>query len=152
MVTTYTLNSMCEVMVNSQRLADLEGLVFPLYNELQIPKDSYTFQSIIKILHNERKILDVFKIYEQHITKYTPTFQSLCCYLEAAMLAADEDRVIKGLETFKEINRVPKFTHLSRLGTLQNIPIRIHALLDEFDTKFGAVRQKIYKSYQKPKE
>jgi len=40
---------MALIMVNAHKLADLEGLVFPLYDELKIPKTPLTYESVISI-------------------------------------------------------------------------------------------------------
>lgn len=48
-----------------------------------------------------------------------PSFTSICCYLETAMLLADEEKVIDALEWFKKISnlihnldKLPKYKHL----------------------------------------
>ena len=38
-------------MVNAGRLADLEGLVLPLYDELKVPKTPKTYELVICILY-----------------------------------------------------------------------------------------------------
>lgn len=98
------------------------------------------------MLHKEKRILDVFKLFEDIETKFVPTFNSICYYMENAILAADEDKVIKALEWFNKINRMPKNKYLVQLGNVENLPLRIHALLDEYSNKFGLVKSKIYKS------
>ncbi len=37
------------VMVNAHKLADLEGLVLPLYDELKIPKTPITYELVISM-------------------------------------------------------------------------------------------------------
>ncbi|CAD8175963.1 unnamed protein product [Paramecium pentaurelia] len=146
MISSRTLNSMCELMVAANRLPDLEGQVLPLYDQYQIPKDQFTYEQIIKILFIEKRLLDLFRIFDIVSTKMQPTFQSVSNYLDTAILLADEEKVIDALEWFKKIDRQPKYKQLKQLGTMKNLPLRIHALMNEYDAKFGKVSDKIYRN------
>jgi hypothetical protein len=88
MVSVQTLNSMGKLMVNAGRLSHLEGLVFPLYSELQIKKDEYSYENLMSLLHEEKRILDVERIWDlvTKKEKLMPTFDSVCYYLEGAIL------------------------------------------------------------------
>ena len=50
-VTTYTLDSMCLLMANAGRLADLDGLVLPLYETFDLQKTEKTYETVISIIN-----------------------------------------------------------------------------------------------------
>lgn len=104
---------MCDLMVSVDRLADLEGLVLPLFDQFNIEKNAYTYEALVRVLHNQKRILDVYDQFDKVKKQFTPTFKTICCYIEAAIMAADEERVIEALEWFNKIDRIPKYRYLS---------------------------------------
>ena len=148
MVSVNTLNSMGKLMANAGRLADLEGLIFPLYNELQIKKDEFTYENLLCLLHEERRILDIYRVWDVIVEKekLAPSFESICYYLECAILEANENKVIEAFDWFKKLNRIPKNKYLKYLGEQESLPVRLHAYLHEFENKYGLVRDKKLKS------
>ncbi|CAD8082355.1 unnamed protein product [Paramecium sonneborni] len=145
MITQRSLNSMCELMVTANRLPDLEGQVLPLFDQYQIPKDQFTYEQIIKILFIEKRLLDLYKIFDTVAAQMQPTFQSISFYLDAAILLADEEKVINALDWFQKIDKQPKFKQLKQLGMMKNLPLRIHAILNQYNEKFGKVSDDIYR-------
>lgn len=117
MVSVNTLNSMGKLMVNAGRLGDLEGLIFPLYTDLQIKKDEFTYENLLCLLHEEKRILDIYRVWDVILSeKLVPSFESVCIFMECAILEANEDKVVEAFEWFKKIDRIPKNKYLKYLG------------------------------------
>jgi len=62
--------------------------------------------------------LDIYRIWDIILKeeKLTPSFESICYYLDCSILEQNEDKVIDALEWFKKVNRVPKNKYLKYLG------------------------------------
>lgn len=144
MVHINVLNTLGEMMVSAGKLAELEGLVFPLFEQYGIRKNEYTYQSMVQLLAEERRIVEVQRVWDRiHREELQPTFETICLYLEMAILESNEDRVIEALEWFLKIKRQPKNKYLKYLGELHQVPVRIHSILMEFEEKYGVVKDKV---------
>lgn len=103
-------------------------------------------------MHNEERYLDIFRLKELVLSKnMTPTYNTVCYYLESAMKLVDLDKIVDALEMFQSIKRTPKTHYLKFLGEQDPLPSRLHAILDEFEPKFGLVKDKVLRESKKDK-
>ena len=67
----------------------------------------------LELMYQEERIADVFRLIKLVLDKDLKlTFNMVCSYMEAAMKAADEDKIIDALLWFKKIDRNPKPSYL----------------------------------------
>ena len=86
-----------------------------------------------------------------------PTFESMNIYLDTAMRLDSRERIVDALKIFRKtsthrqpthtntvtLEREPKRKFLRALGKSEDIPDEIYVLLNEFNLKFGYIRDKI---------
>jgi hypothetical protein len=65
------------------------------------------------MLFEQERVVDVFRMTKEVIARCgEPTFNTVCYYIECAIKAADEDRIIEALGLFHQIKRLPKTKYL----------------------------------------
>eukprot|EP01017_Pseudomicrothorax_dubius_P039719 TRINITY_DN6127_c0_g1_i7.p1 TRINITY_DN6127_c0_g1~~TRINITY_DN6127_c0_g1_i7.p1 ORF type:complete len:302 (-),score=50.16 TRINITY_DN6127_c0_g1_i7:136-1041(-) len=144
------LNSLLLVHTKSFKVADVEGMVLPLYEKYGIALDQFTYEHLVDLYHAKRDFGPVFRLNDQLIAAgLTPSFNTLSNVLESAMRIANTDKIVEALQAFRKIGRQPKNIHLKRLGEGANMPDRVYLELMQFENKYGIIADKVYRT-EKP--
>jgi hypothetical protein len=98
---------------------------------------------LLKLLSEEKRLHDIYRVWDVILAeKLIPSFESICYYLDCAILESNEDKIVDALEWFDKVKRTPKNKYLKYFGMQETLPVRIHAILDKYDLKFGLVKSK----------
>lgn len=133
-VDQYVLNSLLSVHTKAFVEHRVEGMVLPLYEQMGIKKDTYTYRHLIK-MYTELTDYQSVKALWVSLNKENvqPDMYIMNDYLKACMKTKDTDECCSVLDRFKKQDKVPLYMYLKQLLKLENLPMRLWAHLQDFD-------------------
>lgn len=152
MVDTRIINSLLEVHMNIGKVSMIEGAVMPLFKELQIQENSWTYRCVLLAYAEASMFPNLIRVYEN--IKNTPALlhnNSLHVLLTAFIKLKDKDRILDILEIYQERKLSPKTRNLAVLGRAAYLPDEIHAMLTKFSNKFELIAAKEYQVLRAPR-
>ena len=128
------LNSLLSVHTKAVLENQVEGMVIPLYDQMGIKKDVYTYRHLMKMYAELADYKSVKSLWvSMNKEGVVPDMYVLNGYLKACMETKDTDECCVALERFKKLDYTPLYMYLKQMIKTENLPMRLWAHLQDFD-------------------
>lgn len=144
-VTNAIITSLLSVHTKAYFNNQAEGLVLPLYQQYGIKKNMYAYRHLIEMYAQLSDFKAVNSLWDSmKKEEIKPDMYILNRYLYTSIKTHDTDRAYEALASFQENKYVPLYSYLKKLHQTKDLPLRIWAMLQDFETFYTSSLNKDY--------